>query len=245
MKNKLIVLLTLLAVPSVAFAAAGMMDSIDNFRHWIYPAYLYNLKFGVAFLIGFVIVYFVFRKQLDKAYSKFSGYLRCHPTLAVIVCGGFIILPLGILSGTLECLTNRSFDFDWTYFFEIIAVLIFWSYLLSCGLFACGRFRNKILISPLFLKVSSTIVLSAICASAIFIILTKTNTLNIYNTVYYTYKGGFQYFTHPFDSVRIIWNYSVLLLWLILYSLIILWIGNAYRWLKSKIKQRVTLQKFD
>lgn len=242
MKNKLILLLTLLAVPSGAFAAAGMVDSINDFRHWIYPAYLYNLKFGIGFLIGFVVLYFIFRKPLDKAYSKFSGYLKQHPTLAVIVCGVLFWFPFCIVMQALGYWDNGKIDWDWITFYAIVILGTMLGFII---LSACSRFRNKVLISPLFLKVSSAIVLSAICASALFIILTKVEALNIEHMVYYTYRGGGIHATHPFYSVLKIWYYSVCSLWFILYSLIILWLGNAYRWLKGKIKQRVTLQKFD
>ena len=241
MKNKLVVLLTLLAVPSVAFAAAGMIDSINDFRHWIYPAYLYNLKFGIAFLISFVVLYFVFKKPIDKVYNKFSGYLKRLPTLAVIVCGVLFWLPYGII---MQALNYCKIDWD-TIIFEIILIVLGGTLFGFIILSACGRFRNKVLISPLFLKISSAIVLSAICASVLFIILTETGVLNIDNMVYYTYRCGGIHATHPFDSVIKIWHYSVCFLWFILYSLIILWIGNAYRWLKSKLKQRVALQKLD
>ena len=241
MKNKLIALLTILAVPSVAFAAAGMVDSINDFRQWIYPAYLYNLKFGIAFLIGFVVLYFVFKKPIDKVYNKFSGYLKRHPTLAVIVCGVLFWPPYGII---MQALNYCKIDWD-TIIFEIILIVLGGTLFGFIILSACGRFRNKVLISPLFSKVSSTIVLSAICASSLFIILTKVGLLKIDNMVYHTYRGGFKYITHPFDSVIYIWYYSVCFLCCILYSLIILWIGNAYRWLKDKWEQRVALQKLD
>ena len=242
MKNKLILLLTLLAVPSVAFAAAGMVDRIKYFRHWIYPAYLYNLKFGIAFLIGFVVLYFVFRKPLDKVYNKFSGYLKRHPTLAVIICGVLFWLPFGII---MEALGYCKIVWDRKIFLAIIVIVVVGTLFGFIIFSACGRFRNKVLISPLFLKISSALVLSMICASALFIILTKVGLLNIDNMVYHTYRGGFKYITHPFDSVIYIWNYSVRFLWFILYSLIILWIGNAYRWLKSKWAQRVAMHKLD
>ena len=242
MKNKLIALLTILAVPSVAFAAAGMVDSINDFRHWIYPAYLYNLKFGIAFLIVFVVLYFVFKKPIDKVYNKFSGYLKRHPTLAVIVCGVFFWLPFGIIMQALGYWDNGKInDYGITFLVIVLFGTVFGFIILS----ACGRFRNKVIISPLCLKVSSAIVLSAISASLLFIILTKTGVLKIDKMVYHTYRGGFKYITHPFDSVIYIWWYSGCSLWCILYSLIILWIGNAYRWLKSKWTQRVALHKFD
>ena len=242
MKNRFIALLTILAVPSVDFAAAGMIDSINDFRHWIYPAYLYNLKFGIAFLIGFVVLYFVFRKPLDKIINRISGYLRTHPTLAVIVCGVLFWLPFGIIMQALNyCKFEEINDYGITFLVIVLFGTTFGFIILS----ASGSFRNKVLISPLFLKISSALVLSAICASTLFIILTKVGLLNIDNMVYHTYRGGFKYITHPFDSVIYIWYWSVLSHWCVLYSFIILLIGNTYRWLKGKWKQRVAIQKLD
>ena len=242
MKNRFIALLTLLAVPSVAFAAAGMIDSINDFRHWIYPAYLYNLKFGIAFLIGFVVLYFVFKKSWDNTINRISCYLRTQPSLAVIVCGVFFWLPFGIMMRALDYWKLGEIGEDWITFLVIVLFGTTFGFII---LSACSRFRNKVLISPLFLKVSSALVLSAIFASVLFIILTKSGLLKIDNMVYHTYRGGFKYITHPFDSVIYIWYYAVCFLWCILYSLIILWFGNAYRWFKGKWKQRVALQKFD
>ena len=131
---------------------------------------------------------------------------------------------------------------DWITFLVIVLFVTTFGFII---LSACGRFRNKVLISPLFLKVSSALVLSAICGSTLFIILTKTGLLRIDRMAYHTYRGGFKYITHPFDSVIYIWYWSVLSHWCILYSLVILLIGNTYRWLKGKWKHRVALQKFD
>lgn len=230
MKNKILLLIAFLAVVFDSFAAAGIVDGYNNYRYWIYPAYLYNLKFGVGFLIAFAVLYFVFRKPIDVKVNRFCRSLRSHPTLAVIVCGILIWLPYGILMRAIEFGTIDLYSY------AIIAIVTLVGFM---TLTSYGRFRNKILISPLFLKVMAAAVLSAVCASVLFIILTKTSALDIDRMVYFTYRNGGLSATHPFDSIKSIWSCSVRALWLILYSLIILWIGNAYRWWRTKRMQKM------
>lgn len=234
MKNKILLLIAFLTVTFDSFAAAGAVDVYNNYRHWIYPAYLYNLKFGVGFLIGFAVLYFVFRKQIDERFNRISSYLRSHRTLAVIVCGVLIWVPFGIIAKASDYWFPEGIDWDWITLYAIVTLSVLAGIMI---LLACGRFRNRVLITPLFLKVMSAVVLAAICASALFIILTKAGVLDIDRMVYYTYRSGGYYAIHPFDSVKSIWSCSVRALWLILYSLIILWIGNAYRWLRTKRMQ--------
>lgn len=234
----MIALLTLLAVSSVPVDMVGIVGQSHNYKTWIYPATIYNLKLFIAFLIVFAFVYFIFRRPLVITFNRFSSYLRIHSTLAVIVCGVLYWVPFGLIIQALDYYDSGQFDGDWVYIIFVLSI-----FLGSIILLAYGRFRNKVLISPLFLKVSSAVVLSVICASMMFIILNEAGILNIDNCTYYGNKHGHIYIypTNPFGSVISIWKYPVYSNWLIIYSLIILWTGNAYRWLKTKIgKNRLT-----
>lgn len=240
MKIKLIVLLMLLAIPSVAFGAAGLMDGVSDYLRWLYPAYLYNLKFGIGFLIGFTLLYFDFKKRYDKTFYQLSQYLRSHPALAIMVSGVLVWMPFGILLGTFDYFILKVINWDWIIAYIIVGLGAIFGIVI---LLACGRFRNKVLISPLFLKVLSAVFLSAICASLLFIVLTEINVLHFKNKVYCVYNGGYVFSTHPFDSLKGIWHLSLRALCLIPISLLIFWAGNGYRWFKDRIKHKVALQK--
>ena len=232
MKNKLIALLTLLAVPSMAFAAAGMVDSVNDFRHWIYPAYLYNLKFGIAFLIGFVVIYFVFRKPLDKRINRYRAYLRNQPELAILVCSLLFAVPLGIYTQITWFLVSEAALLS-----DIILFCLFPILLLN------KWFRNRVFLSSILFKIMILIVISAICASLLFIALTYVGSLDISKLSHY-YSRSVSY-SHPIDSIKNIWSGTLFYLIALPFYLLFLLIGNGYRWLKSKWKQRVALQKYD
>ena len=236
MKNKLILLLTLLAVPSVAFAAAGMVDRIKYFRHWIYPAYLYNLKFGIAFLIGFVVLYFVFRKPLDKGINRFRAYLRNQPELAILVYSLLFAVPFGIYTSITWLLLSEAALLS-----DIILFCLFPILLLN------KWFRNRVFLSSILFKIMILIVISAICASLLFIALTYAGALDMSKlSSYYSWSASY---SHPIYSVKIIWSgvllYLIVLPLYLLGILLVLRIGDAYRWLKDKLKQEFALQKFD
>ena len=257
MKNKLVVLLTLLAVPSVAFAENGVYVWIDgNFRHWLYPIAFYTLIFSIFFMGLQLCLYIKYRARVNDIIMRFIQFLKVRPTLAVIFCGITVSSILGIL--TRIALPSDASNFlgglypMFVQFFPI-AFLIFEIILII--LFACGRFRNKVLLAPSFMKVVLSIIISVICANLLYLILTEigvlrlvhlswTRGLSIYlerEGIYLDYEGLDQ----PINNIIWIWWFGILYVVTVPFSLLLLWIGNAYRWLKSKREQRVAFHKCD
>lgn len=52
MRRLLILLILGLALALKTYAHAGVYDSINEYRHWIFPAYLYCLIFGILFMVA-------------------------------------------------------------------------------------------------------------------------------------------------------------------------------------------------
>lgn len=230
MRNKMNVLLLLLTFSSVAFAHAGVYDRFNEYRHWIFPAYLYCLIFGGLFMVAFGSTFYAMRKRITPKLEQFTQFLRQSSFWSIIVCGVLWSIPLGILG-------NLLYLIYWFFVFNIFGIiLIIFSVFLSFK-----RCRNTFLFYPSFLKWNIIFVMSAICASVLFIILTKCGWL-IRETDCFI-LGYRRFFSHPYDSIIEIWNCTNLFLFGILLSLIFYWIGNGIRWLKGKIKHRTTFQK--
>ena len=230
MRNKTNILLSLLIFSLDAFAYAPIYDRFNTYRHWIFPAYLYCLIFGALFVVVFGCTFYAMRKRIAPKLEQFTQLLRQSSFWSIIVCGVLWSIPLGILGNLLYLI----YWFITIYILEIL--LILFSLLLSFK-----RCRNAWLFYPSLLKWNIIFVMSAICASVLFIILTNCGWLISEKDWYIL--GYHKFYEHPYDSIINIWNGTILFFLGILLSLIFYWIGNGIRWLKGKIKCAAALQK--
>lgn len=219
-------LIAFMTVPAIAFAAAGFADRFNDFRHWIYQAYLYNLEFGIGFLIVFTIVYYLLKKKLDPIILQFRQYLQSHPALAIIVCGALIAVPFGIY-----------IQISWYILLFISLGLNLFCIAALTVLLAYSTFRNKVLLSPLLMKAIMLFILSALCASLLFMILTYSGALQL-DCTFYTIREGVS--NHQIDSLVNIWCGVLISLCIIPFSLLLHGVGSAFRWIKRKITQLTT-----
>lgn len=216
MRNKLNALLTLLTIPSVAFASAGIADRFYAYEAWIFPAYLYNLIFGVIFAVILTAFFFILRKPLNQTLSRVCKYLESHSSIAIVSIGILFSIPLGILCGILYYIL---------WFIALIptfGLMLIYPFALSFK-----RFRNSILRFHKIMVIAIIIAISAILASVCFIIFTKFGWLSHTNETYSNLSTNFNVLTHPFDSIKSIWGCTLYLMCEIVLSLILLWIGKG------------------
>ncbi|MDE6269454.1 MAG: hypothetical protein K2M12_01200 [Muribaculaceae bacterium] len=219
--------LFLCTFPLIAYAGAGFADRFCDLRAWLYPAYLYNLKFGIVSLIIVSAVFYIFREQLKKTLSIVSKYLESHSSIAILSLGLLLSIPIGIFCDVLYWLM-------WlTAVVPVYGLILAFPFILSSK-----RFRNMLLHSPLILAITITIVISAILASTCFILFTKLGWLsNTYDTYMVPFSDS-PALTHPFDSVKSIWESTPIFIFETGLTLIFLWIAKGFRWIKGKIKSR-------
>lgn len=216
MRNKLIALLTLLTIPSVAFALAGIADRLNAYEAWIFPAYLYNLIFGVIFAVILTAFFFILRKPLNQTLSRVCKYLESHSSIAIVSIGILFSIPLGILCDTLYHLL-------WV----IALIPTFGLMLIYPFALSSKRFRNSLLRFHKIMVIAIIIAISAMLASVCFIIFTKLGWLSHTNGTYSNLSTNFKVLTHPFDSIKSIWGATLIFMCEIVLSLIFLWIGKG------------------
>ncbi len=222
MKN--ILLFLLLSVQTLVFAASGMADRFYMHREWIFPAYAYCLLFGIIILLGLFIASLVYKGRIVSITDRISNYLKMLPFLAILFTGVSLAIPLGILESVL-C--------------EILWFLAFYPILGLLGLFPIilisKSTREKMLLSPICIKWSVMVSLSAIIASLVFIILTNYHLLpGIENPYFNTTQRGV--LTHPYDSLKEIWEMVPVFMVEMAFSLVLYGIGRLYKILIRKNK---------
>lgn len=224
MRNKLIALLTLLTISSVAFAMAGIADRFYEYQAWIFPAYLYNLIFGVIFAVILTAFFFILRKPLNQTLSRACKYLESHSSIAIVSIGILFSIPLGILCKTL---------YHRLWFIAIIptfGLMLIYPFVLSVK-----RFRNSTLRFHKILVIAIIIAISAMLASVCFIIFTKFGWLSHSNGTYFNLSTNFKILTHPFDSIKSIWGGTLIFMCETVLSLILLWIGKSLSSVASQL----------
>lgn len=224
MRNKLIVLLTLLTISSVAFAMAGIADRFYEYQAWIFPAYLYNLIFGVIFAVILTAFFFILRKPLNQTLSRACKYLESHSSIAIVSIGILFSIPLGILCDTLYHLL---------WFIAIIP--IFGLMLIYPFALSVKRSRNSTLRFHKVLVIAIIIAISAMLASVCFIIFTKFGWLSHSNGTCSNLSTNFKILTHPFDSIKSIWGGTLIFMCETVLSLILLWIGKGLSSVASQL----------
>ena len=185
------------SLPSITFAAAGIADRFYDHRHWVYPAYVYCLLFGLIVLIGLLIAFLIMKNQVLDTVERISKYMKNRPMSAILFIGFLTAIPVGIISSV-----------AW----EIFGFISLYLYLILLGVFPvfliCKYQREHLLLSPLWIKWSIMISIAAIIASLLFIMLTICHILPIAEVSYYNIRRGV--LTHPYDSMKEIWQGSII-----------------------------------
>lgn len=236
--------MALLAVPSVAFAYDSVhKDLMQFFREWIYPIYLYNIMFGFAFVWIIVWWYFKHKSYMDNKIMRLCLYLKSHSTVAIISCGLIVGFILGFVSRIVWIISRNDYYSGVPYVFGLLFCVTIFMILL-----AWGYFRNRVLLSAKSIKVTGVILISSLCANLLFLFLNFIGVINVprlrwSSDIAYELigEGGPQ----PISCIIAMWKWGLFWIVAIPLSLLILWIGNVYRWLKNKWKQRIALQELD
>lgn len=224
---KLLFVLSLCSFPLIADARAGFADRFYDHRAWLFPAYLYNLKFGIVSLIIVGAIFYIFRKQLKKTLIIVSEYLESHSSIAILSLGILLSIPIGI-----SC--DLLYQIMW-----IVAIIPMGGLMIAFPfLLSSKRIRNSLLQFHTFLAITLILVISAILASTCFILFTKWGWLQHTNGTYTSLSTNFLVLTHPFDSLKSIWESTFIFIFETGFALILFWIGNGIRWLYGKIKRR-------
>lgn len=215
-------------MPAIAFAAAGSVDSYYNHRCWIFPAYAYCLVFGLVILLGMSFASFFWKLKVQKLTEQISQYLIEHRVTAIVLTGILLAIPIGIIGAVLwETMPSSSI-------FPFMGMMIIFPIIL-----VNKHFREKILLSTFWVKYSLMIAISSIAASLIFIILTNCEMLPGTNITYIARlgrtRGGNCFPTHPYDSIKDIWDETLSFIVEIPLSLMLFWIGGLRRYICNKI----------
>lgn len=185
-------------VPTLAFAAAGFADAYYDHQRWLFPAYAYCLVLGLLILLGLVSTFLIYKTKTRHISEHVSEYLIQHPVLAIVFTGVLLAIPLGILSAL-------SWEIIW--FLALLPIMGLMAIFLI--ILVNKRFREKLLLSPFWIKWGVIISMSSILASVLFIILTECNLLTGTDITYFARPDrlhpGFYSATHPFDSMKEIW----------------------------------------
>lgn len=223
-KRTLAVSTPAIVLPLTGWAAAGMADRFFSYREWIFPAYFYNFLFGIVSLAVLAVIFYFNRNKFVPKVEHFCNYLRSLPSLAIVLAGILVAVLLGILSNVLYLTL---------WFLSMIPLFV--GMILFLVLLVYGTFRNKVLLSPRFMILNILIVISSICAAVLFIVLTKLGCLHDTNEFYWEWGGKF--LTHPYDSLKSIWEDVLLFICEIPISLMFLWIGKAFRCARRKFSE--------
>ncbi len=215
-------------VPSIAFAAAGFADAYNDHQRWIFPAYAYCLVFGLIVLLVLFILSLICKTKTRQILEHISVYLKRHRILAIVFTGVVLAIPIGIIGAV-------SWEIIW-----FLSIFPFMGLMVAFPIILVNkRFREKLLLSPFWLKWSSLVSISSITASLLFIILTNCDLLVGTNITYLARPDrlhrGFYSPTHPYDSMKEIWFMSLFFIGEIVISLMLYSLGNLNRFIYRKL----------
>lgn len=211
-----------------AFAAAGFADCYYDHQHWIFPAYAYCLGFGLVILLIMTITSLFIKTKTKSVIRTTSTFLKEHAICGIIVAGILWAIILGIIGAV-----------SW----EIIGFLIILPFLATIYCFpfvlANKKIREKWLLSPIILKWTAMIVISAIISSVIFIILTNFGVLKGTDITYLARPDrihhDFYSPTHPYDSMKEIWEMPLFFMAEIIIAIFLYYLGMLNRYLCVKL----------
>lgn len=210
-----------------AFATAGFAERYHDHQYWMFPAYAYCLGFGLVILSILNILSLIFKIKVDESIGWAYTFLKGHPIFGIIVGGILWAILLG-LSGIVS--------------FEIINLLAIIPFLVIFLFFPLvlvyRKIREKLILSPIILKWTVMIAISAIIASALFIILTNCGILKGTDITYWDRPNRIHRdypLTHPYDSMMDIWGMPILFMAEILISIVLFYFGEFSRFILNKL----------
>lgn len=220
--------LSLLFVPSIAFAAAGFADAYNDHQRWIFPAYAYCLVFGLIALLVLFIMSLICQTKTQHISEHISEYLIRHKILAIVFTGVLLAIPTGIIGAV-------SWEIIW-----FLSIFPFMGLMVAFPIILVNKsFREKFLLSTFWIKWSLLISISSISASFLFIILTDCNLLKGTDITYLARPDrlhqGFYSPTHPYDSMKEIWFLPLFFIGEIVISFILYSLGNLNRFIYRKL----------
>lgn len=225
---KCLILSLSLSIYASAFATAGFAEHFYDHQHWIFPAYAYCLGFGLATLFIMITVSLLFKAKTRSVIRLASTFLKEHHIWGIIVAGTLWAIILGIIGDLL---------WELIWFLALVPLLV----IMVC--FPLGLSNRKIrenwLLSPIMLKYTGMVVISAIIASVLFIILTNLGVLEGTDITYLAYpdmyRREFYTPTHPYDSMEDIWEMPLLFLAEIIIALFLFYLGMIMRRVLKKL----------
>lgn len=216
------------------YAAAGFADAFNDRQHWIYPAYLYNLIFGVVAIVCLWTTTLIFKQKCKLIVENISTYFRFHPILAIVSMGILLSIPFGLCMSLL-----------WEIFWFLAIIPSFGIIILYPCILANKRIRKKWILSPRVLKWLILFVLACIVSSGLFIMLTNAGVLPNTDITYLARPSrmhpDFYSPTHPYDSLAEIWGMVPFLCAESIIALGLLGLGKVNDYLRkrlSAIRQR-------
>lgn len=217
----------LLLIPGAAFAAAGFADRYYDHQHWIIPAYTYCLRFGLMILFVLFIISLIFRTKTQAITGAVSSVLIRHKILAIIVTGVLLAIPLGII-------ISASWELIW-----LMAMFPALASIVAFPLCLANRcFREKFMLSPCVIKWTFMLSFSAIAASLLFIVLTNNHMLAGTDITHISGRvPPYEYLTHPYGSMKGIWEMSLFFIKEIPVAIIFYCFGLLYRYLRKKLSE--------
>lgn len=229
MKKSIVILCLICILDCLTLnAAAGFADAFNDRQQWIYPAYLYNLIFGVFALVCLWIATIIWKPRFSPLIDKLSNNLRKHPIVAIISCG----LLLSILIGL--CI---SLLWELMWFMAILPFFVI-SILFPCIL-ANKKVRERLLLSTGVLKWLIIIDMACCISSFLFIVLTNAGILPNTDTTYLERPGRLHhtyYFpSHPYDSMIEIWSPCLFFIAEIILPIGLYFVGKLNNHLRIKL----------
>lgn len=220
--------LLLLFVPSIAFAAAGFADAYNDHQRWIFPAYAYCLVFGLIVLLVLFIMSLICKTKTRHILEHISVYLIRHKILAIVFTGVVLAIPIGVIGAV-------SWEIIW-----FLSIFPFMGLMVAFPIILVNkRIREKLLLSPFWLKWNLLVSISSITASLLFIILTDCNLLTGTDITYLARPDrlhqGFYSPTHPYDSMKEIWLVPAFFIGEIIIALILYSFGILNRFIYRKL----------
>jgi len=215
----------LLCIPASAFAAAGFADRYYEHQSWILHAYAYCLTFGLIFLLGLFLSTIHWKAKTRAITECISDYLKTHQVLAIIFTGISLAVPIGIMGA-----------FSWE-IISFLAIIPLMGLLIGFpAVLVNRRFREECLLSSFWIKWGIMISLSSFLASLLFVILTDLNLLaGMETTCLVQHFRTTSLASHPYDSMKEIWEMPLLFTGEIIVALIFYWLGVLNRCLFAKL----------
>ncbi len=175
MQNKKLVRVFLLVFAFILLSINDCFGFSIADRHFLYrkimlPVYAYCFTLGTIIFIGLLITCKIWETMTQETIDRLSKYLLNHPIPAIIFLGSLFAIPLGIITVIL-----------WDYS-GVISDYLFWGVIISLPvLLMIRRIREKMLLSPLWIKWELMFALSSVMSTLLFIIFSRFNFLPFSN----------------------------------------------------------------